>query len=680
MAAQPPVKPERDDGEANEGLRLGTLLSDLIDVMDIALWELDLNYRVVAFNRRARQIYGARARGDFCYHAAAGLDHVCPNCPARLVYEGKPSGRSEHERVDSAGNKIYIDHIATPIRNEAGELTGALVLIIDITDRRRMEEELREHRDNLEAMVADRTAALKRSELKYRELVESANSIIIKSDIDGRITFANDFALRFFGYTAGELLGRSAVGTILTPDEDDRLYSCGYGRSVLNAPEAYRSYVGENIRKDGGRVWISWTNRVIQGPDGEPEGILCIGNDITAQRRAEEENRLLEARLHQAARIEAVGTLAGGIAHDFNNMLSIILGNADLLEIQTAGDPDIGRGVSQIQSAAFRARDMVRRLLEFSRRTDRKPGVVSLGPIIEDAMTLLRSSIPTSVEIHKRLDETVSPVHADPGQIHQVMVNLCINAAQAMNSGCGTLTVSLDETPIDAPGHPSGLPPGRYVRLTVKDTGRGMDPGIRDRIFDPYFTTRPVGEGTGMGLSVVHGIIQGCGGAITVDSTPGKGTTFTLLFPAASPESAPATEEVREPVADWSSGGEHLLVVDDEPDVAGVARRMLETLGYRVTVQTHPLEALACFRADPDDFDLVITDLAMPEMTGDVLADRLIRIRDDIPILAITGLQDRLAPDQDPAPGITAVIGKPVDRRELADTVRRVLTAPAGGG
>lgn len=680
MADQLPVIPERDDGDSSEGIRLGTLLNDLIDVMDIALWELDLNYRVVAFNRRARQIYGAKARGDFCYHAAAGLDHVCPVCPAKLVYEGQPSGRSEHERVDSAGNKIYIDHIATPIRNAAGDLTGALVLIIDITDRRRMEEELRAHRDNLEAMVAERTAALRRSELKYRELVESANSIIIKSDIDGRITFANDFALQFFGYTADELLGRSSVGTILSPGEDDRRYSCGFGRSVLNDPDAHRSYVGENVRKDGSRVWISWTNRVIQNPQGEPEGILCIGNDITAQRRAEEEKRLLEARLHHTARIEAVGTLAGGIAHDFNNMLSIILGNADLMEIQAGTEPNIHKGLSQIRSATIRARDMVRRLLEFSRRTDRKPGVVSLGPIIDDALILLRSSIPSSVEIRKQLDATVSPVHADPSQVHQVMVNLCINAAKAMNGDCGTLTVSLDETRINASGDPSGLSPGRYVQLTVEDTGRGMDSGVRDRIFDPYFTTRPVGEGTGMGLSVVHGIIQGCGGAITVDSTPGKGSTFTLLFPAAEPESPPAREEVREPVADWSTGGEHLLVVDDEPDVAGVARRMLESLGYRVTVQTHPLEALACFGADPDDFDLVITDLAMPEMTGDVLADRLLRIRDDIPILAITGLQDRIAPDSNPAPGIAGVLGKPVDRRELAETVRRVLSASAGGG
>ncbi len=381
---------------------------------------------------------------------------------------------------------------------------------------------------------------------------------------------------------------------------------------------------------------------------------LTVAHDITDAKQ-------LEQRLAQAQRLEALGTLAGGIAHDFNNILAAVVGHAELALMESGLQGRTRTHLDRILEASLRAGDVVRQILAFSRHSTAERRPVRVTAVVREALALLRASIPSTVEIRTRPDEDCGTVYADPTEIHQVLMNLCTNAQYALRDTGGVLEVTLD--------CPDGLAPdlGPVVRLTVRDTGPGIAEDVLQRVFEPYFTTKPVGEGSGLGLAVVHGIVTELGGRISVTSRPGQGTAFEVLLPrTAGPE---GRDRGREPVG----GTERILLVDDEPQVLEVERSLLESLGYRVTAVDRCTAALELFRAAPDGFDLVLTDQTVPEMTGLELAREVLKIRPGQPVLLCTGHSDRVDEERVRAAGIRALLMKPFGTRVLAETVRAAL-------
>ena len=396
-----------------------------------------------------------------------------------------------------------------------------------------------------------------------------------------------------------------------------------------------------------------------------------LQQEIIERKQAEEDKKKFEVQLRQSQKMEAIGTLTGGIAHDFNNILGIIIGNTELAldDIPTWSPAHFN--IEEILKASVRAKDVVRQLLSFSRQTEQERKPIKLVPVIQDAIKLLRATIPMSVDIRQNIDDISDTIFANPTQIHQLMLNLCTNAAHAMENTGGILEIRIKNVvlnEVSAALYPD-LTAGEYVELTISDTGPGISPEIRDRIFDPYFTTKDIGKGTGLGLSVVHGIVKSHGGAIIIDSEIERGTTFSLFFQVIEKE---AVEEI-ETEEELPAGNESILLVDDEASMVYVGRYRLERLGYKVEGMTSPVEALEAFNANPDQFDLVITDMSMPQMTGDQLVQEILKTRPDMPTILCTGFSEKMDEDNAKRIGIRQYMEKPINRRDLAFIVRKVL-------
>jgi nitrogen-specific signal transduction histidine kinase/ActR/RegA family two-component response regulator len=403
-----------------------------------------------------------------------------------------------------------------------------------------------------------------------------------------------------------------------------------------------------------------------------------VFRDITERRKAEQEKESLEAQLRQAQKMEALGTLAGGIAHDFNNILSVIIGNSEILDLADAVSPAARDSLAQITAAAQRAKQLVKQILAFSRHARQEKMVINLKPIVKETIDFLRASLPATIRVKHYLDPGAGQILADPTQMQQVLMNLCTNAGHAMEADGGTLEITLGNV---APGdEDERLRPvvrgGGSVRLSVSDTGSGIDPAVLPHIFEPYFTTKGPGKGTGLGLSVVHGIVASHDGTIRVDSEPGRGTVFHVHFPLADRPVTPETAE-NQPLP---RGSGRILFVDDEPELADLGSRMLRSLGYEVESRTSPIEALEAFRADPGRFDLVITDLTMPNMTGLKLAGHLGEIRPGTPVVLCTGFSDHANEQRARELGMRAFLFKPLLMRDLALAVRKAMDEPAAGG
>ena len=385
------------------------------------------------------------------------------------------------------------------------------------------------------------------------------------------------------------------------------------------------------------------------------------------------EKMKLETQLRQAQKMEAIGTLAGGIAHDFNNILFPVIGYAEMsLMNDMPEDSDVRRYLNEIIKGATRAKDLVQQILTFSRQQEQELKPLKVQFVIKEALKLLRSSIPTIIEIHQNIEKDCGLVMADYTQIHQVVMNLCTNAYHAMEEKGGILEVNLIKIELGVNDIPdkTDLKPGWYVRLSVSDTGCGVKNEIAERIFDPYFTTKEKGKGTGLGLSVVHGIVKGYGGEIKVHSEPGKGSIFEVYLPLV--DTGKKEEEILIP-KEIQGGSERILLIDDEEVIVTLSKQMLERLGYHVTAHTNSLEALETFQANPNKFDIVITDMTMPNMTGDRLAQELLNIRSDISIILCTGFSEKISKEKADALGIRALLLKPVAMRNLANTIRQVL-------
>ncbi len=511
-------------------------------------------------------------------------------------------------------------------------------------------------------------AALRESERDYRELVESTNSIILRMDTAGVLIFMNTYAQKFFGYREEEIIGKNVIGTIMPEMDGDGFDLAAMVENISAEPESFVSTENENIRRNGERVRVTWRNKPIYDEDGNVSEILCVGIDVT-------EKWQLEKRLAQAQKMEAIGTLAGGIAHDFNNILSAIIGYTELSLVEIPKDSALKNNLQQVLKAGGRAKALVRQILTFSRQRESEFMPVQVNLIVNETLKLLRASLPATIRMRHYIKTDLS-VLTDPTHIHQVLMNLCTNASYAMRKTGGILEVSLNHVELDEDftrQHPD-VTPGKFLNLTVKDTGCGMPPDVIERIFDPFYTTKKMGEGTGMGLSVVHGIVRSQGGSIIVESNPGQGSKFSVFLPAVESEVSSHTDQAQLMI----TGNARILFVDDEDFQADIGKRMLQRLGYRVTAKTSSTEALALFRQSPDEFDLVITDMTMPDMTGDVLARKLIAIRPDIPIIVCTGYSERINADVIREIGIRELALKPVVMKDIAQMIERALSDDAG--
>jgi PAS domain S-box-containing protein len=524
--------------------------------------------------------------------------------------------------------------------------------------RRRVRRQTKTIRDQIEAEAA--------LEKKYQELFERSNDIVFSCDTTGRLKSINRAGIRILGYSPQEMM-QLVPGQLIAPTSLPgimqwiELRDKGIENLTLEC---------ELIAKDGHSVLVEVNAEIIH-TDGQPAGAQGIARDITERKQAEEALRLSEEKLRQGQKLEAIGKLAGGIAHDFNNILSAILGYAELSSEEVSPDHPIRANLDQIIKAGKRARDVVQQILAFSRKLDQERRPIQLQVILDEALKLLKATLPATIQIETDIDPECSPVLADPTQMHQVILNLATNAAYAMNTTGGLLKIEL------RPSWPEGglfgplpeLPPGKYVALSVSDTGPGIDPKIQKHIFEPYFTTKSAGEGSGLGLAVVHGIVQSHGGAISVKSAPGEGACFQVHLPTCQEKPV----SIAAPAPEKAKGQGRILLVDDEEAIVALGIRSLSKLGYLVTGETRSVRALEIFSEDPDQFDLVVTDQTMPNLTGLLLAQEIWKIRPNLPVIISSGYSEQVTIEKAASLGFNTYLSKPYTTSELAKAIKQSL-------
>ncbi len=539
----------------------------------------------------------------------------------------------------------FISHaLATTIRDDSGALIGYQSTNLDISRARELEDNLR----------------------FQSFLLGQIHDLVFGTDLQGRITYVNESTCRLIQASGESLLGRSLE---VFGDAD---FEGSGANGVVDATLADGLWQGRLVHQsvDGQQRVLDCRTWLLREADGTPVGIVGVAADIT-------ERLAIEDHLRQAQKLESIGTLAGGIAHDFNNILTAILGFTDLAIEEAGSRSSLGRLLGEVRSAGLRARELVGQILAFSRLGERMIAPVQIHTIIKEVLKLLRATLPATIQVKQEI-QSRGLIMADATQIHQVLMNLCTNAFHAMREKGGVLTVRLSEMEADATttiAYP-GLTSGKYWKLAVSDTGAGMDAAVKARIFDPYFTTKEKGEGTGLGLAVAYGIVKNHHGSIYVESEPGRGTTVLVLLPRLDKGEEPA---VSEPTLDDYGGSERILFVDDEAPLVKVASTMLKRLGYQVDAATSGPEALECFRRFSDEIDLVITDLTMPNMTGDQLAEAVRKIRPDVPVVLCTGNRDRIERKRIRECGIDALVMKPWVWAELGKIIREVLEEKHGG-
>lgn len=532
---------------------------------------------------------------------------------------------------------------------------------------RELETELNAHEHTL--------VALKDREAHLRALVESSSDAILTLDKQKFMVDCNPAFVRLLGHTKNEIEGKS-LKLILPVDANRKRFE----NAVFNLIEKEGAWRDEweFTRKDGSIIHMETTISEKILPDGRVEGYVAIMRDITKRKLAEKEKSALESQLQNVQKMEAIGALAGGIAHDFNNILSSIIGYTELSRRALPEESPINEDLYEVLDAADKAKALVRQILTYSRQSDQERRPVSLNTIIKGAVRLLWSSLPSSIEINVKIDADPDTVLADPTQVHQVLLNLATNAVHAIGKNSGVLDIELHDFELkddEASSIPAAVP-GEHLELTVRDNGHGMDQSIMDRIFDPFFTTKGRGEGTGMGLSVVHGIVKDHGGLIRVESELGKGTAFQVILP----KYMGSADMVAEPEGRLIGGNERILMVDDDDRVLNAWKRILTALGYDVVAVTSPLDAIKVFREKATRIDLVITDLTMPIMHGVELAERLMKEREDIPVILYTGFSEAVDEEMARAAGIDTFLHKPITTSEMADAIRSALSHSFGPG
>ena len=570
--------------------------------------------------------------------------------PEAIDFATKQIATDSLEPYESIGVRKDGTRFPMEVRGRKMDYKGRIVrfgAIVDITERKQSEE------------------ALRSSENKYRTLTEQMPDLIWHKDINNVYVSCNRSYAEAVGLTVDTIAGH----------RDEDFYPPELVAKYL-ADDQYIIATGQPLkmeemwRETRGNRWLHTSKAPLLDKSGNCIGTIGIAHDITERKQVEAERKHMELQLFQSQKMEAIGTLAGGIAHDFNNILSVIIGYAELARDKNQKE-NKEKYLQETLNGAQRAKNLVKQILTFSRQedhTEKKP--LDIKVLLKEAIKFLRSSIPTTVEINHHITEEDCNIMADPTQMHQVIMNLCTNAAHAMKAG-GTLKVELANIELakdEIPNYPD-LQPGHYVKLTVSDTGYGIDPDNIQKIFDPFFTTKSVDEGTGLGLSVVYGIVKGHGGVINVYSEPGKGASFHIYLPRII-QTETKEMDTGKPVI---GGTERILFVDDEPALVDIGMRMLFPLGYHVTGATSSKEALDIFCADPQRFDLVITDMTLPKITGIDLSREMLKIRPDIPIILCSGIKEPKTEAQVKSLGIRVYLTKPLTRKELAWVVRDTL-------
>ena len=651
---------ERRTAEANLGqseMRFRTL----IETIPYGIQEIDPDGVIMFANPAHTAIYGYAPDelvGKSIFDFAADED-TAQRIRAHLAYlmahQPHPSPWYGNDRTKE-GRAIDTQVDWNYKRDIRGQVLGLTLVVSDITHRKRAEKALL---DNLAFM---------------NTLIDTIPNPVFYKDSEGLFLGCNVAYAQTLGLPKDEILGRRLVDLESSISDDMALHFHRQDLWLIANPgvQVHESQVlcADNAHRD-----FVLYKATFNDIEGQVAGIVGIMLDITDLKKAEKRRRQLELQLQQTQKMEALGTLAGGIAHDFNNILAAIIGYTEIVVADTPASASSCDYLKRVLAAGERARGLVKQILAFSRQGEMEPKPVQLKLIVKEVLKLLRASLPATIVINQQI-ESDGAVMADPTQLHQVMMNLGTNAGYAMAQTGGQLSVRLEAVRLDEDFirlH-TDLRPGDYLKLTVSDTGLGIDSENLTRIFDPFFTTKPKGEGTGMGLSVVHGIVTGLGGVITVDSAPGKGARFQVYLPALQ-DAGPVHVAEDSPLP---TGRERILFVDDEPFQTDMLKHLLGLLGYRVEARNSADDALALFRLDPQAFDLVITDMVMPKMTGDELAVRLLAIRPDLPIILATGYSQNITEAKAKAMGIKAFALKPLVIDELSRLIRQVLDSSPG--
>ena len=499
---------------------------------------------------------------------------------------------------------------------------------------------------------------------RYTDLYDFTPVGYICSDKKGVILTANLTLADMLSTQRSSLINQAFSGYILFEDQDI------YYQHIRTLAELKTRQICElRMRKrDGTPLDVQLESTVISYQSGRPEQYRTVIIDISARKQMEKEKQALQIQLHQHHKMESIRTIAGGIAHDFNNILFIILGNVDMAFENFTDWHPVYPKLEKIRTAALRASAIVRLLLSFSQTARQEQIPIDAVSVIKESLPLLRASIPTTIDIHTDFPDREVRILSDKVQIGQVLMNLCTNAAQAMEKTGGLLEIKV-ETRTLAEGAVEACPAGDYAEISVSDNGPGIDSDIMARLFDPYFTTREVGKGSGLGLAVVYTLVKNHNGAITVQNRPAKGAVFTMLFPMVDEQ----PEKNRTPMEASSHGTERILFVDDEQSITQMAQEALTSFDYRVETQSDPEDALAMFTLNPGYFDVVVTDMTMPKMTGANLAEKLIKIRPDIPIILCTGYSSLIDEEKARRLGIAAYMMKPVSMLQIAKTIRKLM-------
>ncbi|MBU0730826.1 MAG: response regulator [Proteobacteria bacterium] len=617
---------------------------------------------------------------------APALHEICARVPFGTCLCGRAAQSSEvvfadciDDRHDNQFEGIKPHgHYCVPIISADQELLGVFTLYTNEGSPRdqRAEDTLLAAAGVVAGIIKRIRAedALRESEEKYRAITDTAKEAIIMIDGTSKITFWNNAATRIFGFSRKEAYGQNPHDLIVP-----KIYLHAYEDGFKNGYETFQktgkgNFIGRTlelnaIKKDGTIFPVEFSVSSLK--IGNKWGAVSVIRDITERKKRQEDTAILDARLRQAQKMEAVGTLAGGIAHDFNNILAAILGYAEMAKTDVNKNSRTWNDLDQVLIAANRAKDLVNQILLFSRQTEGLIIPVQIHLIIKEGLKLFASSLPPNIKLKQHIVDC-GLISAAPEQIHLLLINLCSNAAQAMEETGGTIEVLLETAIITDKSEDVGklVDPGEYIKLTVHDTGSGMDETTQTKIFEPYFTTKTVDEGTGLGLSVVHGIITSLEGTITVKSAPGTGTSFEIYLPSYKAEK---NAEKTRTIPFIPRGTGHILYVDDEEALVLLSQTLLTKLGYTVSAYHDSTLALDAFKRNPDGFDLILTDFVMPELNGIEMIQEIRRFSPDIPVIMITGHREKIIKKDAQQAGIYHILTKPIKTTELAETIRQAL-------